>query len=36
MVFSLLGGEDPETPMFHNHIAEKIANKTEEKYEVQT
>ena len=36
MVFSLTGDEDPETPMSHNHIAEKIANKTEEKYEVQT
>ena len=36
-VFSLTGGEGPETSMFHKHIAQKIANKTEEKYEkVQT
>ena len=36
-VFSLTGGEFPETSMFHKHIAQKIANKTEEKYEkVQT
>ena len=37
LVFSLTGGEGPETFMFHKHIAQKIANKTEEKYEkVQT
>ena len=37
LVFSLTGGEGPETSMFHKHIAQKIANKTEEKYEkVQT
>ena len=36
-VFSLTGGEGPETSMFHKHITQKIANKTEEKYEqVQT
>ena len=36
-MFSLTGGEGPETSMFHKHIAQKIANKTEEKYEkVQT
>ena len=32
LVFSLTGGEDPETSMFHKHIAPKIVNKTEEKY----
>ena len=37
LVFSLTGGEDPETSMFHKHIAPEIANKKEEKYEkVQT
>ena len=35
--FSLAGGEGPETSMFHTYIAQKIANKTEERYEkVQT
>ena len=34
--FSLTGGERPQASMFHKHIAGKIANKTEEKYEVQT
>ena len=33
MVFSLTGAEGPETSVFHNLIAQKIANKTEEKYE---
>ena len=33
LVFSLTGGEGPETSMFHKDIAQKIANKTEEKYE---
>ena len=28
LVFSLTGGEGPETSMFHKHIAQKIANKT--------
>ena len=37
LVFSLTGGEGPETSMFHKPVAQKIANKTEEKYEkVQT
>ena len=37
LVFSLTGGEGPETSMFHKHIAQKIANKTEERHEkVQT
>ena len=37
LVFSLTGGEGPETSMFPKHIFQKIANKTEEKYEkVQT
>ena len=31
LVFSLTGGEGPETFMSHNHIAQKIANKTEKK-----
>ena len=37
LVFSLTDGEGPETSMFHKHIAQKIANKTEEKYgKIQT
>ena len=37
LVFSLTGGEGLGSSMFHKHIAQKIANKTEEKYEkVQT
>ena len=37
LVFSLTGGEGPETSMFNKRIAQKIANKTEEKYrKVQT
>ena len=37
LAFSLIGGEGLETSMFHKHIAQKIANKKEEKYEkVQT
>ena len=37
MLFSLTVGECPETSMFNKHIAQKIANKTEQKYEkVQT
>ena len=35
LIFSLTGGESAETSMFHNHIAHKRANKTEEKYEMQ-
>ena len=33
LVFSLTGGEGPETSMFHKHISQQIAIKTEEKYE---
>ena len=33
LVFSLTGGEGPETSMFHKPVAQKIANETEEKYE---
>ena len=33
LVFSLTGGEGPETSTFHKYIARKIADKTEEKYE---
>ena len=33
LVFPLTGGEGPETSMFHKQIAQKITNKTEEKYE---
>ena len=37
LVFSLTGGKGPETFILHKHIAQKIANKTEERYEkVQT
>ena len=37
LVFSLTGGEGLEISMFHKHIPQKIASKTEEKYEkVQT
>ena len=37
LVFSLTCGEGPETSVFHKHISEKIANKTEETFEkVQT
>ena len=37
LAFSLTGGEGPATSIFHKHIAQKIANKTEEKHEkVQT
>ena len=37
LVFSLTSGEGTEISMFHKHIAQKIANKTEEKNEkVQT
>ena len=32
LVFSLTGGEGPEAPMFHKHIAQKISAKTEENY----
>ena len=36
-VFFLTGDQGPETSLFHKHIAQKIANETEEKYEkVQT
>ena len=31
LFFSLTGFEDPETSMFHKHIAQKIANKTSNK-----
>ena len=33
LVFSLTGGEGPETSTFHKYIARKIADKTEEKYQ---
>ena len=33
LVFSLSGGISTECSMFHKHIAEKIAVKTEERYE---
>ena len=33
LFFSLTGDKGPETSMFHKHIAQKIANKPEEKYE---
>ena len=33
LVFSLTGGEGPEAPMFHKHIAQKISAKTEENYD---
>ena len=33
MVFSLTGAEGPETSVFHELIAQKTANETEEKYE---
>ena len=33
LVFSLAGGEGPETSMFHKHISQLISTKTEEKYE---
>ena len=37
LVISMTGGEDPDISIFHKHIAQKIANKAEEKYEkVQT
>ena len=37
LVFSLTGGEGPETSMFHKHIAPKTPNKTEERHEkIQT
>ena len=37
LAFSLTGDEGPEISMFHKHIAQKIANKTSEKYKkVQT
>ena len=32
LVFSLTSGEGPETSFFHEHIVQKIANKTEEKF----
>ena len=31
LVFSLTGGEDPETSLFHKHIAQKIANKKQKR-----
>ena len=37
LVFSLKGGEDPETSMSHKQIVQKKAKKTEARYEkVQT
>ena len=33
LVFSLTGGEGPETSAFHKHIAQKHREKNEEKYE---
>ena len=32
LVFSLTGGEGPETSMFHKNIAQKHSEKNEEKY----
>ena len=37
LAFSLTGDEGPKTSIFHKHIAQKLANKKEEKNEkVQT
>ena len=33
LVFSVTGGEGPETSTYHRHLAAKIASKTEDKYE---
>ena len=33
LVFSLTGGEGPETSTFHKYIAQKYCEKNEEKYE---
>ena len=33
LVFSVTGGEGPETSMFHKHLASKISQKTEDRYE---
>ena len=33
LVFSLAGGEGPETSTFHKHIAQKYCEKNEEKHE---
>ena len=33
LVFSVTGGEGPETSAFHSHLAAKIASKTEDRYE---
>ena len=33
LVFSLSGGEGPETSMFHKHIVQKYSEKNEEKHE---
>ena len=32
LVFSLTGGEVPEAPMFHKHIAQKVSAKIEDNY----
>ena len=32
LVYSLTSGKGPETSIFHKNIAQKIVNKTEEKY----
>ena len=33
LVFSVTGGEGPETSAFHKHLASKISQKTEDRYE---
>ena len=33
LVFSVTGGEGPETSTYHKHLAGKIAQKTDERYE---
>ena len=33
LVFSLTGGEGPETFIFHKHISQKYCEKNEQKYE---
>ena len=33
LVFSMTGGEGPKVSMFHEHLAQKISAKNEEKYD---
>ena len=33
LVYSLTGGEGPKTSIYHKYVAQKIAAKTEDKYE---